>query len=199
MATRCAKQGRRLNGCRSCAPKAIEMMMAMVRADLAALNITHDIFFSERSLVEGDVDQVAGDHRLAARARLRLRRPLAAAKGCAGRGLGGSRADAVSLDRVRRRCRPPAEEVRRFLHLFRLRHRLSPQKLDRGFRTLIDVWGADHGGYIKRMQAAVAGAERRQGRSRRQGRPACEAVARRRAGQNVEAGRGVRDPSRGRG
>ena len=29
-------------------------------------------------------------------------------------------------------------------------------KLERGFRALIDVWGADHGGYIKRMQAAVA-------------------------------------------
>ena len=28
-------------------------------------------------------------------------------------------------------------------------------KVDRGFRHLIDVWGADHGGYIKRMQAAV--------------------------------------------
>src|SRR4029079_2662659 len=25
----------------------------------------------------------------------------------------------------------------------------------RGFRNLIDVWGADHGGYVKRMQAAV--------------------------------------------
>jgi arginyl-tRNA synthetase len=29
-------------------------------------------------------------------------------------------------------------------------------KLERGFRTLIDVWGADHAGYMKRMQAAVA-------------------------------------------
>jgi arginyl-tRNA synthetase len=29
-------------------------------------------------------------------------------------------------------------------------------KVDRGFRNLIDVWGADHGGYIKRMKAAVA-------------------------------------------
>jgi len=28
-------------------------------------------------------------------------------------------------------------------------------KVARGFLTLIDVWGADHGGYIKRMQAAV--------------------------------------------
>jgi len=28
-------------------------------------------------------------------------------------------------------------------------------KFDRGFRDMIDVWGADHGGYIKRMNAAV--------------------------------------------
>jgi arginyl-tRNA synthetase len=28
-------------------------------------------------------------------------------------------------------------------------------KFDRDFREMIDVWGADHGGYIKRMQAAV--------------------------------------------
>src|SRR5262249_9800029 len=28
-------------------------------------------------------------------------------------------------------------------------------KIDRGFLSMIDVWGADHGGYVKRMQAAV--------------------------------------------
>jgi arginyl-tRNA synthetase len=28
-------------------------------------------------------------------------------------------------------------------------------KIDRGFNQMIDVWGADHGGYVKRMQAAV--------------------------------------------
>jgi len=28
-------------------------------------------------------------------------------------------------------------------------------KIERGFSHLIDVWGADHGGYVKRMQAAV--------------------------------------------
>ena len=28
-------------------------------------------------------------------------------------------------------------------------------KFDRGFRDMIDVWGADHGGYVKRMRAAV--------------------------------------------
>ena len=39
------------NGCRLCAQRAIEMMMAMIRDDLAALNVTHDVFFSERSLI----------------------------------------------------------------------------------------------------------------------------------------------------
>ena len=29
-------------------------------------------------------------------------------------------------------------------------------KFARGFNTMIDVWGADHGGYVKRMKAAVA-------------------------------------------
>jgi arginyl-tRNA synthetase len=28
-------------------------------------------------------------------------------------------------------------------------------KVSRGFTAMIDVWGADHGGYVKRMQAAV--------------------------------------------
>ncbi len=29
-------------------------------------------------------------------------------------------------------------------------------KLERGFATIIDIWGADHHGYVKRMEAAVA-------------------------------------------
>jgi arginyl-tRNA synthetase len=29
-------------------------------------------------------------------------------------------------------------------------------KIDRGYDTLVDIWGADHGGYVKRMNAAVA-------------------------------------------
>ena len=49
--------------------KAIEMMMAAIRADLAALNIKFDEFFSERSLIAGEVDRVARDDRLAAPAR----------------------------------------------------------------------------------------------------------------------------------
>ena len=64
-------------------------------------------------------------------------------------------------------------------------------KFDRGFKTMIDVWGADHGGYVKRMQAAVKAVSGGTGRARREARPAGEAAARRRAGQNVEARRGA--------
>ena len=48
------------------------MMMALIRDDLAALNIGHDVFFSERSLVAGGGRSGGRDDRLAARARLGL-------------------------------------------------------------------------------------------------------------------------------
>src|SRR5215813_2805943 len=37
---------------------AIDMMMADIRKDLRSLNVVHDVFFSERSLIEGPRDQV---------------------------------------------------------------------------------------------------------------------------------------------
>src|SRR5258706_1999940 len=39
--------------------KAIDMMMAEIRDDLATLNVRHDVFFSERSLIEGKKNAVA--------------------------------------------------------------------------------------------------------------------------------------------
>ena len=64
-----ARHARGANGCRSCATRAIDAMMAMIRDDLAALDIHHDVFFSERSLSQGDGGEVARDDRRAARAR----------------------------------------------------------------------------------------------------------------------------------
>ena len=68
-------------------------------------------------------------------------------------------------------------------------------KIDRGYRTLVDVWGADHGGYVKRMQAAVAALVGRQGQARGAPLPARTPHASRRAGQNVETFRRLRDAS----
>ena len=41
------------SGLRSLRDKTVAMMMDMIRDDLAALNVRHDVFFSERSLIEG--------------------------------------------------------------------------------------------------------------------------------------------------
>ena len=106
--------------------RAIDAMMAMIRDDLAALNITHEVFASERALTgaDGGEDQVARDDRMAAGERSRLPGPPAAAQRRAIGRLGGSRADFVPLDRLRRRRRPAAHQVGRRIHLFRQRHRL---------------------------------------------------------------------------
>ena len=34
---------------------------------------------------------------------------------------------------------------------------LSKDKIDRGFDTLTNVWGADHHGYIKRIESSIKG------------------------------------------
>ena len=73
-------------------------MMAMIREDLAALDIRHDVFFSERSLHAGPADQIAATIASLRARGPRLRGPPAAAQGPADRGLGGPRADPVPRD-----------------------------------------------------------------------------------------------------
>jgi arginyl-tRNA synthetase len=136
--------------------KTIEMMMAMVRVDLAALNIAHDTFYSERSLLHGDVDLVARtidwlrERGLVYEGRLQPPR-------------GAPVEDYEDREQTLFRSTAFGDDVDRPLKksdgsytYFASDMAYHRSKLERGFRTLIDVWGADHGGYIKRMQAAVA-------------------------------------------
>ena len=70
----------------------------------------------------------------------------------------------VSLHGVRGREGPGRAAQQRRTDLLRQRHRLSPARsCERGFERLIDVWGADHHGYIARVKAAIAGAGRGSG------------------------------------
>ena len=104
--------------------KAIAMMMDMIREDLAALNVRHDVFFSERSLIEGG-DKVGATIDTLRKDGKGLRRTASSAQGSAREGLRRSRTDAVPRHRVWRRPRSSAEEVRRQLHLLRFRHCVS--------------------------------------------------------------------------
>jgi arginyl-tRNA synthetase len=135
--------------------KAIEMMMAMIREDLAALNVRHDVFFSERSLIEGSNNQVAETiNRLRAESHIyegRLPPPKGApVEDWEDREQTLFRATAFGDDVDR-----PLKKSDGSYTYFASDIAYHLSKFERGFRTMIDVWGADHGGYIKRMQAAV--------------------------------------------
>jgi arginyl-tRNA synthetase len=136
--------------------KAIEMMMAVVRTDLAALNIDFDVFYSERSLIEGKADLVGATiDWLRARDYVyegRLPPPK-----------GAPPEDWEDREQTLFRSTAFGDDIDRPLKksdgsytYFASDIAYHRTKLERGFRTLIDVWGADHGGYIKRMHAAVA-------------------------------------------
>jgi arginyl-tRNA synthetase len=134
--------------------KAIDMMMAMIRDDLAALNVKHDVFFSERSLIEGS-DQVG-----ATIAELRANGQVY--EGRLPPPKGAPVEDYEDREQTLFRATSFGDDVDRPLKksdgsytYFASDIAYHKSKFDRGFRDMIDVWGADHGGYIKRMKAAV--------------------------------------------
>ena len=136
--------------------KAIEMMMAAVRADLDALNIRHDVFYSERSLIEGNADCVAETIDW-------LRAHGYVYEGRLPPPKGAPAEDWEDREQTLFRSTEFGDDLDRPLKksdgsytYFASDIAYHRTKIERGFRSLIDVWGADHGGYIKRMQAAVA-------------------------------------------
>jgi arginyl-tRNA synthetase len=139
--------------------KAIAMMMDMIRDDLSALHVHFDVFYSERSLIEGDADQVAATIQALRKSGEVYEGRLPPPKGG---GLGGNLEDWEDREQTLFRSTDFGDDVDRPLKksdgsytYFASDIAYHKSKFDRGFRNLIDVWGADHGGYIKRMQAAV--------------------------------------------
>jgi arginyl-tRNA synthetase len=135
---------------------AIEGMMAMIREDLAALNIEHEVFFSERSLTRGD----DGDQVAAAIAALRQRGLVY--EGRLAPPKGQPIEDWEDREQTLFRSADFGDDVDRPLlksdgsyTYFAADIAYHKTKIDRGYALLIDVWGADHGGYVKRMRAAV--------------------------------------------
>jgi arginyl-tRNA synthetase len=134
--------------------KAIDMMMAEVRDDLGALNIKHDVFFSERSLVDGRDQVGATIEALRAQGEVfegRLPPPK-----------GAPVDDYEDREQTLFRATAFGDDVDRPLKksdgsytYFASDIAYHADKFKRGFLSMIDVWGADHGGYIKRMKAAV--------------------------------------------
>ncbi len=135
--------------------KAIAMMMDTIRDDLAALSVHFDVFFSERSLIEGERDEVGTTIES-------LRKSGEVYEGRLPPPKGGNLEDWEDREQTLFRSTDFGDDVDRPLKksdgsytYFASDIAYHRSKVARGFLNLIDVWGADHGGYIKRMQAAV--------------------------------------------
>ena len=135
--------------------KAIEMMMEMIKGDLAALNISHEVFFSERSLITGATDQVGATIDF-------LRGKGDVYEGRLPPPKGKPIDDYEDREQTLFRATAYGDDVDRPLlksnggyTYFASDIAYHKTKVDRGFHSMVDVWGADHGGYIKRVQAAI--------------------------------------------
>jgi arginyl-tRNA synthetase len=133
-------------------------MLALIRDDLAALNITHDVFSSERALTGAD-----GGPDLVAAAIADLRARGIVYTGRLEPPKGAPIEDWEDREQTLFRSTDFGDDVDRPLikadgsyTYFATDIAYHKTKVDRGFRALVDVLGADHGGYAKRMQAAVA-------------------------------------------
>ncbi|SDB11748.1 arginine--tRNA ligase [Bauldia litoralis] len=133
----------------------IDAMMAMIRDDLALLNIVHKVFFSERTLTEGSPSAVEAAIEKLSNDGLVYEGRLPPPKGQLPE-------DWEDREQLLFRSTAFGDDVDRPLKksdgtptYFASDIAYHYDKLRRGFRHLIDVWGADHGGYVKRMQAAI--------------------------------------------
>jgi len=131
----------------------IAAMMDAVRDDLHALGVEQDVFVSERALVEsGAVDTAIG----------KLDADGLIYEGVLEPPKGKTPEDWEPREQTLFRATQFGDDVDRPLRksdgantYFANDIAYHADKIGRGFPTLIDVWGADHGGYVKRMQAAV--------------------------------------------
>ena len=135
--------------------KAIEMMLDLIKEDLAVLGIRHDLFFSERSLALGENDVIRATIDDMINRDLVYQGRLLPPKGAPVE-------DWEDREQTLFRATDFGDDVDRPLlksdgsyTYFAADIAYHRSKFDRGFSNMIDVWGADHSGYIKRMTAAV--------------------------------------------
>ena len=132
---------------------AVDRMMALIQADLAVLNVHHDLFVSERQLVEqGAVDECLAE----------LQQRGLIYTGVLEPPKGKLPDDWEPRVQTLFRATRFGDDVDRPLKksdgswtYFAGDIAYHRDKFRRGFANLIDVWGADHGGYVKRLEAAA--------------------------------------------
>ncbi len=132
---------------------AVDAMMDLIRDDLAALGVEHDTFSSERALVEaGGVDAVMGSLEDRDLIYIGVLEPPKGKKPDDWEPRPQTLFKATEFgDDVDR----PVKKSDGSWTYFASDMAYHLDKFKRDYADMIDVWGADHGGYVKRMQAAV--------------------------------------------
>ncbi len=133
---------------------AVSTLLSDIKNDLAALGIQQDVFTSERELVEqgrvSDVMNTLKENGLVYEGILEPPKGKAAPEDWEPREQTLFRASEFGDDTDR-----PLMKSDGSWTYFSNDIANHLDKFSRGFSEMIDVWGADHGGYVKRMQAAV--------------------------------------------
>jgi arginyl-tRNA synthetase len=133
---------------------AVEAMMVLIREDLAEIGIRHDMFASEAALIAPE-DQIAAlIEDLEARG-LVYQGVLPKPKGAENPEWEAREQRLFRATRFGDEIDRPLQKADGSYTYFAFDIAYHASKFRRGFHRMIDVWGADHGGYIKRMQAAV--------------------------------------------
>ncbi|QYM73554.1 arginine--tRNA ligase [Pseudochrobactrum sp. Wa41.01b-1] len=135
--------------------RSIDAMMALIRDDLASLNVHHDLFFSERSL--------HADHAKLIRTAINdLTLKGHVYKGKLPPPKGQLPDDWEDREQTLLRSTEVGDDMDRALvksdgsfTYFAADVAYFKNKFDRGFEEMIYVLGADHGGYIKRLEAVA--------------------------------------------
>ncbi|MFT6262849.1 MAG: arginyl-tRNA synthetase, partial [Dasania sp.] len=136
-----------------CKKFSIDSMMAMIKDDLALLNIHHDIFTSEKQLVKnGAVDNVLSylEH-----LDLLYQGTLEPPKG---KPVDDWEAKEQTLFKATQYGDDSDRPIRKsdgHYTYFATDIAYHHDKYKRGADLLINIWGADHGGYVKRINAAT--------------------------------------------
>ena len=133
---------------------ATERMMGMIREDLAALGVRMDVYSSERALYDtGQIEAAIG----------RLRQMGLIYEGVLEPPKGKTPEDWEPREQTLFRSTAYGDDVDRPIKksdgswtYFAPDIAYHFDKTERGFDLLIDVLGADHGGYVKRLKAVVA-------------------------------------------
>jgi arginyl-tRNA synthetase len=128
-------------------------MMAMIKDDLAALGVQHDVFTSEKALVAaGKVNSAV---KFLEDAGLMYTGVLEPPKGMKPDDWEARPQRLFKATQFGDEIDRPLQKSDGSWTYFAGDLAYHKDKLDRGFDHMVNVWGADHGGYVKRVQAGI--------------------------------------------